>query len=136
MAIKYSPNAEAVAKRVIEKVRKGQLVSVAKEAMQQGYSKDYAFSGRITKQNSYKLTIKPVVEQLEHLRQKAIIALSNKDLNKETTETLVTSLDKLTKNIQLLNGGATSNIALTVQISEAIAKKNNIAQTIDIKPES
>jgi hypothetical protein len=94
-----------------------------KEAMlESDYTGRYSESGHILKTKQYKEKMKPVVDQLIAERQRILNALIKKNLTKEEYKNLVDSLDKMTRNIQLLSGGATERVT-TVEISEAIAKK-------------
>lgn len=119
-----SLNAEMVAKKVIAKVRKGERVNLGNLIKEVGYSDGISKQPtRITRQESYLSAIKPVVEQLEKERQRILKAMSQKDLSKEKYQTLVQSMDIVTKNTQLLGGKATDNVAIHVEISEHIANK-------------
>jgi hypothetical protein len=97
-----------------------------KDAMKNsGYKEEYSKSGHILKTKQYKEKMKPIVDQLIKERQRILDELKNKRLNKEKYKDLVDALDKITKNVQLLSGGATERVA-SVEISEIIAKKNDI----------
>ena len=50
--------------------------------------------------------------------------MQKKDLNKLKYNTLLTGLDILSKNINLLSGQSTENVAIKIEISEQIANKN------------
>ncbi len=127
-----SLNAQAVAHTHIKNVLSGNIEPMKKIALKQGYSPSVANSiQHIKETKSYKSVIEPVVKRMEKLRDKAIKQLDNMSIDDVSYIHLIDGIDKLTKNIQLLNGGTTDNVALTVQISEAIAKKNNI-QSIDV----
>ncbi len=122
-----SINATAVANTVAQKVRAGKLVQFKEILLKQGYSPSVANAPtKVTRTKTYINAMKPIVKQMEELRQKIVSEMQTRDLNDVNYSHLTDALDKLTKNIQLLNGGTTDNVALTVQISEAIAKKNNI----------
>jgi len=47
--------------------------------------------------------IKPIIDQLEEIRQKAIVALKEKDPTGEPYKDIASVLDTITKNIQLLS---------------------------------
>lgn len=53
--------------------------------------------------------MKPVLEQMKDLRQRALTAIQKKNLDAVDYKELIDSTDKLTKNIQLLSGEATDN---------------------------
>ncbi len=66
----------------------------------------------------------PALKSMEQERNDIMIAMRGKDKNSEKYASLVSSYDILTKNIQLLSGKATENVAMVIEVSEAIAKKN------------
>lgn len=72
--------------------------------------------------------LKPIVEQLEKERQRAITLLKTK-ITKAQYHQLIDGIDKLTKNIQLLSGGDTAREKISVEISEAIAQKRKLNDT-------
>lgn len=82
-----------------------------KEAMlKSGYGKAYSNTGNILKTKRYQNIIGSIVEQLDQERQRVLTEMINKKLGKEKYKDLVDVIDKLTKNIQLLSGGATEKI--------------------------
>lgn len=120
-----SLNATAVAHKVVEKVRKGEKVNLGKIILSQGYARGIAtHPHKVTRTKSYKAVIQNVTGALEKERARIIETMSKKDLSAEKYGTLVQSADIITKNIQLLSGKATENVAMVIEVSEAIAKKN------------
>lgn len=108
-----SLNAEAVAKEVVQTIRKGKKVVLGK-IIEKRYSKSVSKSPtKVTETKSYKNVMKPIVEQLEIERQ-AIIDRLSKVRSKAKYRDLIDGLDKTTKNIQLLNGGKTSNEGIQI----------------------
>lgn len=108
------------------------IYGIRREAMiKSGYSESYAECGDILHTIGYKQIMEPVAKQLEAERQRIIDELRVKDLSQEKHKDLVDSMDKITKNIQLLTGGAT-DINKVVFIPSEIADKNNI-QTVNEK---
>ena len=105
-----SENARAVAREILGNIGKGEKASVRKIAPKHGYSKKTANSGQIQKTQTYKDEIKPFVERLIKERERLLSAIEKKGLTKERYKDAVDSLDKLTKNIQLLSGGATERV--------------------------
>jgi hypothetical protein len=109
-----SENAKAVAEEVLATLGKGGKVSVSAIARRKGYSRSVAKNPKqITTTKSFQDVIRPVVDRLIEERDRAIALLADRapaanyrDLND--------AIDKLTKNIQLLSGGATENIAAKV----------------------
>lgn len=123
---KASENARAVAYKVVEKVRKGELVNVGSLMREQGYSPSISKQTfRVTKQKVYQDIVIPALQQIDDERNRIMKAMSEKNLTKEKYSTLVSGYDILTKNKQLLSGKATENVAVVIEVSEAIAKKNS-----------
>lgn len=104
-----SENAKAVAMEVSENLRKGKRVILGK-IIAKRYSKSTSKSPQIvTETKSYKEAIKPIIEQLEEERQRAIKTLKSR-ISKAKYRDLTDAIDKLTKNIQLLGGKPTENL--------------------------
>ena len=103
--------AEEVAKEVLETIGKGKRPSVRKIAPRHGYSLTTAGSGQIQKTKTFKKVLRPLVEQLEAERQ-AILKRMPDVRDKAKYRDLSDGLDKITKVLQLLTGGATENIAV------------------------
>lgn len=106
-------NAKAVAKEVIATVRKGEKVNMQKIQRKHGYSKFSAAAMKATKTKAFKDEIKPIIDQLEAERQRAV-SLMKKRISKAKYRDLVDGMDKLTKNIQLLGGKTTENVKHTI----------------------
>jgi len=110
-----SQDAKSVAKEVIETLGKGKKVVLGKIITKHGYSKKTAWNPKnITNTKSYKDVVDPFVKAMETERERMLTAISKKNLSKEKTRDLVDGFDKLTKNIQLLNGGKTSSEGVTI----------------------
>lgn len=62
--------------------------------------------------------LNPIVRKLEERREKAIQRL-DKTIAKAKYRDLIDGIDKLTKNIQLLSGGKTSNESVTFTWADA-----------------
>ena len=106
-----SENAKAVAQDVIKAVGKGRKVVLGKIIEKHGYKKSIAKSPKkVTDTQSYKDEIEPFLDGLIKERQRILTAIKGKDLNNVQYEGLTRSLDLLTKNIQLLSGGATERV--------------------------
>ena len=116
-------NQEIVVNRIKQKVGKG-LISVGKEM--RGIYKESIVKNpsKLTRSKGYKELMKPVVEQMEEERQRAINLLKKK-ISKAKYRDLTDGIDKLTKNIQLLSGGKTENfgfVKLNEYSNEELAK--------------
>jgi hypothetical protein len=107
--------AQEMAKEVLETLGKGEKPNLGKIARKKGYSLKTANNPKeITKSKSYKEVMFPVVSAMENERNRIIDALGKKKLSKEKYRDMIDGLDKLTKNIQLLNGGKTSNEGIQI----------------------
>ena len=105
---KVSENAKAVAQDVIKKVSKGEKIVMGKIIKKHGYSDGISKQPeRVKKTNSYQKVMKPLLARLEEERDEIIKRLKV-TRNKAKYRDLIDGLDKTTKNIQLLSGGATS----------------------------
>jgi hypothetical protein len=134
---KESKNAEAVAKEVIEKVRKGKKVYVGEIMENHGYSKSTAKTCKVKKTKSYQKVIKPFVDLLIEERDRAVNELGNKNLDDVSYKDLTAVIDTLTKNIQLLSGGNTERIGiegLTAEINNLINDLKNDGKTEKVMP--
>jgi hypothetical protein len=109
-----SEAARAVAQEVIKTVEAGGRPVITSIAPKKGYSRRTADSGKIQKTKSYQAAIAPLVQRLEKERD-AVIKRMRAVRNKAKYRDLVDSVDKLTKNIQLLSGKATENVAVGVK---------------------
>lgn len=109
-----SAAAKAVAKEVLETLGNGRKPSVTKIAVKHGYTPKTAKSGAIQKTKTYKAELSPLVQRLEEERDAIVTALKKKR-GKAKYRDLIDGLDKITKNLQLLTGGSTANIAIGVK---------------------
>lgn len=119
-----SLNAKAVAMEVVEMIGKRQKVNYRSLLKKHGYSDSIANRPeRVTKTKSYQSIVIPALKQMESVRGKMLKALDNRDMTKEKTPVLLSGVDILTRNTQLLGGKATDNVAIQVEISEQVANK-------------
>lgn len=108
-----SINAENVAKDVLETIRKGEKVVLGKIIQKNGYSvATSTVPPLVTRTKSYQKVIDPVAKRWIRLRDKLTKELERKDLAEESMRDITDTIDKLTKNIQLVTGGATANVAV------------------------
>lgn len=115
--------AKAVAKEVLETIGKGRKPSVTKIAVKHGYKPSTAKSGQIQQTKTFKKELSPLVQRLEEERDAIVTALKGKRKNAKYRD-LIDGLDKITKNLQLLTGGSTANIAIGVKkMSDAELQK-------------
>lgn len=122
MEMKESENAKAVGLEVVSKVCNGKKVNFQEIQKKHGYSERSARAMKAKQTKTYKRTTKPFFEQLQREQQRLFNAIEKKDLTEMQYESAVRSLDILTKNIQLLSGGATEKI-INVEVSQEIKDK-------------
>jgi len=109
-----SENAKAVAREVSETIRKNKKVVLGK-IIAKRYAKSTSEKPKlVTGTKSYQDEMKPIIEQLEIERQKAIDGLKTQ-LPKAKYRDLIDGIDKITKNIQLLSGGKTESNEMTIK---------------------
>lgn len=121
--------AKEVAKEVIQNVRKGVRPVLGKIIPKHGYAPSIAtHPKKVTGTKSYQEEIAPVVDGLVKERDRAIQAMSTKDLDEVAYDKLSKVIDELTKNIQLLTGGRTETFGiegLREEISNLIGDVSN-----------
>lgn len=125
-----SINAQHAAIKVLETVRQGKKVNLGKILKENGYSDTTAtVPTQVTNTKSYRTALaleqKPLLEQLALERQKIMTELSNRKLKGEEYRTLIGSLDIITRNYQLLSGGATQRQVFV--LPSEVMEKNSIA---------
>ncbi len=105
-----SENAKKVALDVIDAVIKGKRACKEEITQKNGYTKQSARAQKAVRTKTYKETIRPFLERLTEHRDKVIMAMEKKNLNKEQYKILTDSLNKINHDIQLLGGKETENI--------------------------
>lgn len=122
-----SINALQAAKKVSEAVRKGKKVFIGEILREVGYSDQTSKSPqRVTETKTYKKAMGNIIDGIAEEIERIKKAMSRKDLDAERYRDLSEVMDKLIKNQQLLSGGDTERQSLRIEISETIAKKNNL----------
>lgn len=100
--------------------------SLKKLILEAGYSKAMAKNPQmIFRSETIKKGLKSFVNQLEDKRQRAITYITDAKLRKSHARDLAYITEVFTKQHQLLSGGATEKV-INIQLSEVIAKKNDI----------
>ena len=114
-----SIDAKNVAKEVSETLGKGEKVVLGKILRRNGYSESTSETpSNVTNTKSYQNEIKPIVDRWENERDRLTTELEGRDLSKERYETVIKSIDIVTKNIQLLSGGKTENIGIQLGLTD------------------
>lgn len=108
-----SMQARAAARRVVQKMNKGEKIVMKDILLESGYSETTARQPQVvTCTDSYKEEIELYTVRLEKERTRVLTAMTKKDLNDEQYRTLVEAQTKLTHDVQLLSGGKTENVGL------------------------
>ena len=104
---RYSANAEAFAKEVIDTLAKGGKVNLGKIAKNHGYSDAMAKNpAKIMETHSFKETTAPLLDRLVALRE-SIVDQMTKRVGTAAFSSLGMSLDGVSKQINLLTGKPT-----------------------------
>ena len=109
-----SEAAQAVAHEVLRQVEKGGKAFITTIAPKKGYAFETARSGKIQKTKAYQAVIRPVVKKMIIQREKAL-ARMDKTVGTAKYRDATEAVAKLTKDIQLLSGGATENVVIGVK---------------------
>lgn len=121
-----SINAENVAHEVIKTIRKSKKVNLGAIIRGNGYAPSVATAPTVvTNTKSYKRVIEPVVSMWIKERDRLTREMMSRDLTKLQYRDAMDALDKLTKNIQLLSGGSTENIAIKPLATLDELRQNN-----------
>jgi hypothetical protein len=113
-----SENAKAVAKEVITKVRKGEKINLQEIQQAHGYSKNSAKSMKGVDNDTYRKEVKPLADGIDREIERIKLELSTRDISEEKYKELVSSLDILIKNHQLLNGKETERTGITFNVTK------------------
>lgn len=109
-----SVNAKAVAQEISETLGKGKKVNLGKILKKYGYSDSTSKTPKnVLDTESFKTEIDPFVKAMIEERD-AVILRMKKVRGKAKYRDLTDALDKITKNIQLLNGGKTANEVIQI----------------------
>lgn len=112
-------NPKRMAKKVLEIMGKEKLVNLGEIAKEVGYADTTAKNPYlITSTKAYQEEISPFLNRMVKHREKIMLELETKDLTDEKHKDLVDSLDKLTKNIQLLSGGETERSGIVFNVTK------------------
>ena len=80
-------------------------------------------SNKVTNSPAVVSAVEKTIKRFQKVRDQAIM-LALKKASKAPYNHLVDSVDKMQKNMNLLGGHATDNVAVKIEISEAVANKN------------
>lgn len=117
-----SKDAQNVAREVLETLGKGKKVVLGKILKKNGYSDTTSDNPKaVTETKSYQDIVNPVLREMMVERDRAMKALKGK-ISKAKYRDLIDAADKLTKNIQLLNGGETERTGLKISFDPTFKK--------------
>lgn len=121
-----SITAQQAAAKVSETIRKGKQVKIGKILREVGYSDATANSPTIvTKTDSFQKALAvesvPLIKGLQEEITRIKAAMARKNLDNEEYRVLAGSLDIMTRNYQLLSGGATERQVFVLP-SEVMAR--------------
>jgi len=121
-----SENAINVANDVLENLRKHKKVNKGQIILKRGYAPSVATAPTVvTNTKSYQSVISPVVDQMVRARDRALKEINSRDLNIVQYADLVTAINKLSHDIQILSGGATENINIKPLATLDELRQNN-----------
>lgn len=107
-----SQDAKAVAHEVLDTLGKGKKISLRKIIKKHGYAQNTADNPKnVIETDSYKSIVDPFIQKMVDERDAAIKRMI-KVRGKAKYRDLVDSIDKMTKNIQLLGGKKTALIGI------------------------
>ena len=106
--------ARLVARDIIREVSKGRNPKHGEIAIKRGYAPSSAHHGKAAHHPAYKKEMQTFLHKLE-LHRDRIIERMAATVDKATYNDLSTSLDRVTKVIQLTSGGATEHIAIAAR---------------------
>lgn len=100
--------------------------------LEAGYSETMAKNPyQILESETIQEGIEDFIKILDDKRRMAVTKITEDKLDKASARDNAYISEVLTKQHQLLNGGVTDNQVMTIQISEAIAKKNDLNQSTE-----
>lgn len=106
---------------------KGKTKTLGALLLEAGYSQNQADNPyQIIESETIQEGIVDFLGMLDDKRRMAITHITEKKLKKAPARELAYVSDTLTKQHQLLSGGDTERQSITVELSEAIAKRNEI----------
>lgn len=113
-----TPKQKRAVETLSENLRTGG--TLGKALLEAGYSKEVSLKPKlVTESEGFKEAAEPFVKQMEKERQRLIKSMMAKDLDKVAYSDHAKALDTLTKNIQLLSGGATERTSNVFTLEEA-----------------
>lgn len=116
-----TPKQEKLIKLLMENYgKKGKTKSLGKLLVEAGYSEESAKNPKlIIESEVIQEGIQDFVSSMTDKRRLALTKMTEDKLDKAPARELAYITDLLTKNIQLLNGGATERQGLTIQFDNA-----------------
>ena len=122
-----SINATLVAQDVLNCVRKGKKINLQTIQRNRGYSKHSAHAMRATRTQTYQKIMQGFVQSMTRERTRILRAMKKVDLVDVKYKDMIDGVDKLTKNIQLVQGEPTG-IVDTMTKDDVQARIINLQQ--------
>lgn len=113
-----TPKQEKLISLLLENLgKKGQSKTLGQMMLEAGYSENQAKNPyQILETQGVQDGVSDVVQKMERERNRILLELAAKDLEKERHKDLVDSMDKMTKNIQLLSGKETERAGVSINV--------------------
>ena len=113
---KKSLQALNLANDVIEHIKHRKKINLQALSVRNGYSVKSAQSQKGIRTKTFQNAVIPVIERMKRVHEKAILALDNRDLEKERVDSVVNVARQMVHDTQLLSGKATENVASNVVV--------------------
>lgn len=111
---RLSINEQRVLTAMEEHIKAGKRIVKTRIARENGYSRTSAKSMKPYKNKGFQQAEASLLERLAKERERVMLAMQAKNLSKEEYKTLLTALDVITKNHQLLRGESTDNVEFKI----------------------
>ena len=110
-------NRKQVAHKIMDQVKNGEIINKEKAVKEAGYADSTARheASKIVNSSQCQKELTTLLEGMENIRDMDIKELQTPEVREKMTPTdRINSLDKLSKNIQLISGRSTSNESISV----------------------
>jgi len=102
--------------------KKGKRKALGEMMIEAGYSENSSLNPKLIITEEMQEIINPVIEKMEKIRTSALDRITDEKLDQGTARDNIYIADLLTKNIQLLNGGATERQGISITFDESFNK--------------
>lgn len=127
-----SLKAQAAALKVVESIKQGRVPTYSKILREAGYSKSSSIKPtQVTRTKTFRKLVAPLSAGLAEEIERLKASLRAHDLTTEEYKVKIYALDILTKNYQLLTGGATERQVFV--LPSEVMERNTITATLEGK---